>query len=103
MRANVRTLFILAAAVAVVGAFWLQQREISQMRVAIVELTALLNEEQPPAVAIPLTADIDELRRQAAEVHRLRDEGAQLRREKEEISELQASIGRIAQYPAVSR
>jgi hypothetical protein len=63
----------------------------------IAELTSLPREGAAiSTVTNPLPADIEELRREAAEVHRLRAEITQLHREKVESKALQARIDKLA-------
>src|SRR5215470_7191359 len=95
MKPNIRVLLALAAALLVAGVVFHQQKEMHRLRAVIADLTNLPREETANLVATnPLPADIEELRRQAAEVHRLRAEITQLRREKVEASALQARINK---------
>jgi hypothetical protein len=67
------------------------------LRAVIAELTNRQREGAASStIANPLPADIEELRREAGEVHQLRAEVTQLRREKEEGKALQARIDKLA-------
>src|SRR2546422_979349 len=98
MTTNLRTMFVLVAAFVVAVAVFRQEKEIRRLRTAIAGLTSIPSEGAAviSTVTNPLPADIEELRREAAEVQRLRAEVAQLRREKVEMSALQASIEKVA-------
>lgn len=84
---------MLAAALVVAGVVFRQEKEMYRLRAVIAGLTSLPSGE--PAISTftnLLPADIEVVRREAAEVHRLRAEITQLRREKVETSALQARI-----------
>ncbi|HYG34764.1 MAG TPA: hypothetical protein VEC99_08275 [Clostridia bacterium] len=97
MITNLRPLLLLMAALVIAGALFRQEKEIRRLRAAIAELTSIRSKGAAgiSSVANPFPADIEELRREAAEAQRLRAEIAQLRREKVEISALQASIDKL--------
>jgi len=82
MKPNLRVLLVLAAALVAAGAVFRQEKEMYRLRAMIAELKSHPTE----AVANPLAADFEELRREAAEIHSLRAEITQLRREKVETS-----------------
>jgi len=98
MKPNIRVMLVLAAALVVVaGVVFRQEKEMDPLRAVIAELTSLPREGAAiSTVTNPPPADIEELRREAAEVHRLRAEITQLRREKVETSALQARIDKLA-------
>ena len=90
-------MLVLAAALVVAGVVFRQGKEIYRLRAVIAELTSPPTEGAAiSTISNPLPANIEELRREAAEVHRLRAEIAQLRREKVETSALQARIDKLA-------
>jgi hypothetical protein len=96
MKPNIRVLLALVAGLLVAGVVFHQQKEMHRLRAVIAELTNLSREETAISMAsTPLPADIEELRRQAAEVHRLRAEITQLRRRNVEASALQARIDKL--------
>ena len=87
---------MVAAALVVAGVVFRQAKEMDRLRAVIAELTSLPREGAAiSTVTNPLPADIEELRREAAEVHRLRAEITQLRREKVESKALQARIDKL--------
>src|SRR5206468_10744387 len=98
MTANLRTMLVLVAALVVAGAVFRQEKELRRLRTAVSELTSLQSKSRAviSTVTNPLPSDIEELRRDTAEVQHLRAEIAQLRREKMEASALQASIDELA-------
>src|SRR5437867_4510232 len=97
MKPNIRVMLVVAAALVVAGVVFRQQREMYRLRTVIAEFTSLPREGAAiSTVTNPLPADIEELRREAAEIHRLRAEITQLRREKVETSALQARIDKLA-------
>src|SRR6266850_5631209 len=97
MKRNIRDILVLAAALVVAGVVFRQEKELDRLRAVIAELASLPREGAAiPTVTNPLPAEIEELRREAAEVHRLRAEITQLRREKVETSALQARIDKLA-------
>jgi hypothetical protein len=97
MKPNIRVMLVLAAALVVAGMVFRQREEIQRLRAVIGERPSLSIERAAISTATnPLPADIEELRREAAEVHRLRAEVTQLRREKVETSALQAKIDKLA-------
>jgi hypothetical protein len=90
-------MLVLAAALVVVGVVFRQEKELNRLRAVIAELTSLPRE----GTAIwtftnPLPTDIEELRREAADVHRLRAEITQLRRAKVESKALHSKIDNLA-------
>src|SRR5204863_6010638 len=90
-------MFVLAAALLVAGAAFRQEREMYRLRTVIAEFTSLPREGAAiSTLTNALPADIEELRREAAEIHRLRAEITQLRREKVETSALQTRIDKLA-------
>ncbi|HTE88856.1 MAG TPA: hypothetical protein VK639_07895, partial [Terriglobales bacterium] len=90
-------MLVLAAALVVAGVVFCQEQEMDRLRTVIAELTSLPREGAASStVTNPLPADIEVLRREAAEVHRLRAEITQLHREKVETSALQARIDKLA-------
>jgi hypothetical protein len=96
MKPNVRSMLVLAAALVVAGVVFRQGKEIHRLRAMIAELTSPPTEGAAiSTITNPLPADIEELRREAAEAHRLRAEVAQLRREKVEPEALQAKIDKL--------
>jgi hypothetical protein len=96
MKPNIRVMLVLTAALIVTGVVIRQEKEKYRLRSVIAGLTNLSTEGTAiSTVTNPLPADIEELRREAAEVHRLRAEIAQLRREKVETSALQAKIDKL--------
>jgi hypothetical protein len=96
MKPNIRVMLVLAAALVVAGVVFRQGKEIYRLRAVIAELTIPPTEEAAiSTITNPLPADIEELRREAAEVHRLRAEITQLRREKVETGALQARIDKL--------
>jgi hypothetical protein len=96
MKPNVRITVVLAAALVVAGGVFRQEREIHRLRAVVTELTSPSTKGAAiSTVTNPLPADIEELRRKAAEVHRLRAEVTQLRREKVESKALQAKIDKL--------
>src|SRR2546425_10197315 len=98
MKPNIRVMLVLAAALVVVaGVVFRQEKDMDRLRAVIAELTSLPREGAAiSTVTNPLPADIEELRREAAEVHRLRAEITQLHREKVESKALQARIDKLA-------
>ena len=97
MKPIIRAMFVLAAALIVAGAVFRQEKEMSRLRAVIAELTSLPRDGAAIlTVTNPLPADIEELRREAAEVHHLRAEITQLHREKVETNALQAKIDKMA-------
>jgi hypothetical protein len=97
MKPNIRVMLAVAAALVVAGVVFRQAKEMDRLRAVIAELTSLPREGAAiSTVTNPLPADIEELRREAAEVHRLRAEITQLRREKVESKALQARIDKLA-------
>ena len=97
MKPNIRVMLVLAAALVVAGVVFRQKKEMDRLRAVIAELTRLPREGSTiSTLTNPLPADIDELRREAAEVHRLRAEITQLHREKAESKALQARIDKLA-------
>jgi hypothetical protein len=96
MKPSIRVIFVLAAAL-VVGVVFRQAKEMERLRVVIAELTSLAREGGAISTgANPLPADIEQMRREAAEVHRLRAEIAQLYREKAESKVIRARIDAAA-------
>jgi hypothetical protein len=96
MKPNIRVILVLASALVVAGVVFRQQKEMHRLRTVIAELTSLPREGAAISTATnPLPADIEELSREAAEVHRLRAEITQLRREKVETNALQARIDKL--------
>src|SRR6266404_7703439 len=94
MKPNLRVKLVVAAALVVAGVVFRQGKEMYRLRAVIAELTSLPREGVAiSTVTNPLPADIEELRREAAEVHRLRAENTQLRRENVEMS---ARIDKLA-------
>lgn len=90
MKPNIRIILVLAAALVVAGVVFRQEKEMYRLRAVIAGLTSLPREGAAVStVTNSPPADIEELRREAAEVHRLRAEITQLRRE---TSALQARI-----------
>jgi hypothetical protein len=97
MKPNTRVILVLAAAFVVAGLLFRQEKEMYRLRAAIAELTSLPRDGAAISTATnPLSADIEELRSEAAEVQRLRAEITQLRREKVETSALQARMDKLA-------
>jgi len=97
MKPNIRVMLVLPAALVVAGVVFRQEKEMYRLRAVIAGLTSLPREGAAiSTVTNPLHADIEELRREAAEVHRLRAEITQLRREKVETKALQAKIDKLA-------
>jgi len=97
MKPNIRVMLVVAAALVVAGVVFRQAKEMYRLRAVIAELTSLPGEGSAiSTVTNPLPADIEELRREAAEVHRLRAEITQLHREKVESKALQARIDKLA-------
>jgi hypothetical protein len=99
MKPNIRTILVLLAALVVAGVVFRQEKEMCRLRSAIAELTGNRNDEATgiSTAGNPLLADIDELRREAAEAQRLRAEIVQLRREQVETSAaLQAHTDKLA-------
>lgn len=87
---------MLAASLVVAGVVFRQGKEIYRLRAVIAELTSPPTEGAAiSTVRNPLPADIEELRREAAEVHRLRAEITQLHRQKVESEALQARIDKL--------
>ena len=73
MKPNTRIILVLAAALVVAGVVFRQEKEMYRLRKVIAELTSLPTEGAAiPTVTNPPPADIEELSREAAEVHRLR-------------------------------
>jgi hypothetical protein len=96
MKPNLRVILGVAAALVIAGVVFRQAKEMDRLRAVIAELTSLPREGAAiSTVTNPLPADIEELRREAAEVHRLRAEITQLRREKVESKALQARIDKL--------
>jgi hypothetical protein len=96
MKPSIRVMLVLVAALVVAGVVFRQAKEMDRLRAVIAELTSLPREGAAiSTVTNPLPADIEELRREAAEVHRLRAEITQLRREKVESKALQARIDKL--------
>lgn len=96
MKPNLRIVLVVAAALVVAGVVFRQAKEMDRLRAVIAELTSLPREGAAISrVTNPLPADIEGLRREAAEVHRLRAEITQLRREKVESKALQARIDKL--------
>ena len=92
--AHIRVMLVLATALVVAGVVFRQEKEMYRLRAVIAELTSLPREGAAiSTVTNPPPADIEELRREAAEVHRLRAEITQLRRENVEMS---ARIDKLA-------
>ena len=90
---------MLLAALVVAGVVFRQEKEMYRLRSAMAELTSSRRDEAAviSTAANPVPADIEELRREAAEVQRLRAEVAQLRREQLETNAaLQAHINKLA-------
>src|SRR2546427_8488589 len=97
MKPNIRVILVLAAALVVAGVVFRQEKEMYRLRAVLAELTSLPREGAAiSTVTNPPPANIEELRREAAEVHRLRAEITQLHREKVETSALQARIDKLA-------
>jgi hypothetical protein len=98
MKPKFRTTLALLAALVVAAVVFRQEKELYRLRSAMAELTSNREDEAVIATATnPLPADIEELRRDAAEVLRLRAEVAQLRREQAETSAaLQTNIDKLA-------
>ena len=96
MKPNIRVMLVLSAALVVAGVVFRQEKEMRRLRAVIAELTSPPTEGAAiSTVDNPLPADIEELRREVAEVHRLRAEITQLRREKAESKALQARIDKL--------
>src|SRR5689334_3265410 len=73
MKPNIRVMLVLAAALVVAGVVFRQETEMYRLRAVIAELTGLPREGAVTStVTNPPPADIEALRREAAEVHRLR-------------------------------
>src|SRR5689334_17861674 len=99
MKPNLRIMVVLAAASVMAGVVFRQGKEIYRLRALIAELTSPPKGAAISTVTNPLPADIEELRREAAEVHRLRAEVTQLRREKVESKALRATIDKLTMDP----
>jgi hypothetical protein len=97
MKRNLQSILMVVAMLVVAGAIFRQEREISRLRAVIAESTNLHNNVTAiSTVTNPLPGDLEELRREAAEVHRLRAEVAQLRREEVKTNALAARIDKLA-------
>jgi hypothetical protein len=86
------------ATLVVAGAMFRQEMEMHRLRTAIAKLSITRSEAARviSTVANPISAEIEEPRREASEVRRLRGEVAQLRREKIDLSALQTRIEELA-------
>jgi len=93
MKPNIRVMLVLAAALVVAGVVFRQETEMYRLRAVIAGLTSLPTEGATVSTFTNPLPDIEELRREAAEVHRLRAEITQLRREKVEMT---ARIDKLA-------
>ena len=98
IKTNLRTMFVLLVAFALAGILFRQEGEVRQLRSTIAELTSPQSDRMGIwAATNPFPADIEELRRDAAEVTHLRNEIAQLRREQLETNAaLHARIDELA-------
>jgi hypothetical protein len=95
MKPRVRTVLVLAGALVLSAAEFRQTREIHRLRQAIAKLPQ--QETAVPPVVTSLSEDVEQLRREAAEIHALRAEVSNLRREKAERTALEAKIERLPQ------
>lgn len=90
-------MIMLAAALVVAGVLLHQEREIYRLRAAIAEFAGAPREGSTSStVTHPQPVDIEEVRREAREVHRLVAEITQLDRENINVSALQKRIDRLS-------
>src|SRR5262245_24126443 len=95
---NYRTILVLVAALLAAGVAICQQIQILRLRMAIAQLTNIQSRQSAPIhnYTNPFPADIEELRRAAAELPHLRAEVVRLRSEVEGTNALQASVEKLA-------
>lgn len=87
---------MLATALIVVALLLRKENEIRRLRANIAALTNVPNQNLTAPTTDPLPADLEEFRRDVAEIQDLRAEVSQLRREKVDATALQARIEKLA-------